>query len=166
MSLPNLFGIIDSCLPDPLSMICLNTDSNLNELERKKSFFLPPIRLINFKNFRNLKSYPRYPDHAYMTTTLDNVDRNSSFIVFISHCWLRNYPSSKGYDRFPHPDDLENHQFKLCVEGIEKAWNIFAPGYTNVFIGLSMIRMKALRMYCDSFFWRFALKLHMYMSFR
>ena len=54
---------------------------------------LAPIRLIDC-------SFPRYSENHNITTTSDTVmvHRDSSLIIFISHCWLR------GYDGRPHPD--------------------------------------------------------------
>ncbi len=59
----------------------------VSKLLRKTA--LPPIRLIDFDSFVAHEEFPRYPDQKHLVTELDNIDRNNSFIIFVSHCWLR-----------------------------------------------------------------------------
>jgi hypothetical protein len=57
-------------------------------------------------------------------------------VVFISHGWLRGYPEAAGYDGRPHPDNASADKFKLCVEGIEKACKVLAPGASKCYLWL------------------------------
>lgn len=59
----------------------------ISKLLRKSA--LPPIRLIDFDSFVAHAEFPRFPDQENLVTTLDDIDRNNSLIVFVSHCWLR-----------------------------------------------------------------------------
>lgn len=81
---------------------------------------LPAIRMIKFENMVKLKTFPRCPDNMDLTCELSKLDRNNSFLVFISHCWLRGYPGAEGWDGRPHPDNASDDKFKLCVSGIQK----------------------------------------------
>ena len=80
---------------------------------------LPPIRLIDFKLFKLLTAFPRYPENKDLCENIDTVDRKTSFIVFISHCWLRGWSGAPGWDGRPHPDTATADKFKLCVAGIQ-----------------------------------------------
>ena len=99
---------------------------------------LPPIRLIDFEVFKSLKSFPRYPDTKEVVE-LDHIDREISFIVFISHCWLRGWEGAEGYDKKPHPDNKTHDKFKLCRRGISMAWNQLAPGMKKCYVWLGNI---------------------------
>lgn len=48
---------------------------------------LPPIRLIDYKDFARRTSFPRYPENKDITVVLDKINKDDSFVVFISHCW-------------------------------------------------------------------------------
>jgi len=99
---------------------------------------LPPIRLIDFNKFINCGSFPRYPENKSITTTLDAVmdHRDSSLIIFISHCWLRGYPGAEGYDGRPHPDSKNGDKYRLIVDGIQKIKQELAPDMTHCYVWL------------------------------
>ena len=97
---------------------------------------LPPIRFIPFENFKSLGTFPRFPEQKDLTVNLENILRKTSFIVFISHCWLRGWPGAEGWDGRPHPDTVGNHKYDLCVAGIEKAFKSLAPGMETCYIWL------------------------------
>lgn len=109
---------------------------NLKAIELMKDNALRPIRLISFKEFKFLGTMPRNPDNADLNVNLDSIDRDNSFLVFISHCWLRGYPGAVGYDKRPHPDNSEDDKFKLCVKGIDQAILQFAPKVKNCYVWL------------------------------
>jgi hypothetical protein len=50
---------------------------------------LPPIRFINYNDLKKLPSFPRYPENAELCINEDAIDRSTSLVIFISHCWLR-----------------------------------------------------------------------------
>ncbi len=55
---------------------------------------LPPIRVIDFEDFKSFGSFPRYPDQKHLVTTLNDINRDESLVVFVSHCWLRGEKSA------------------------------------------------------------------------
>ena len=97
---------------------------------------LPPIRVIDFDLFKQRSEFPRYPENKDLCVDVRTIDRDDSFVVFISHCWLRGWPGADGYDKRPHPDNASADKFKLCVEGISKALNIYAPGAKKCYLWL------------------------------
>lgn len=99
---------------------------------------LPPIRLIDFNKFIECGSFPRYPENQNITTTLDAVmdHRDSSLVIFISHCWLRGYAGAEGYDGRPHPDSKNGDKFRLIVDGIKKINQILAPDMKYCYVWL------------------------------
>jgi hypothetical protein len=97
---------------------------------------LPPILFIDFDDFKKLKTFPRYPEDQQLCVALDKIDREKSFLVFISHCWLRGWPGAPGYERRPHPDNISGGKYALCVDGIEKIWHALAPLMENVYVWL------------------------------
>jgi len=97
---------------------------------------LPPIRLINFRHFKARRSYPRFPDDAEITTNLEDVDYNNSFVVFLSHCWLRGFDGAEGWDGRPHPDNASHEKFKLSVKAIERAWALLAEEMSHCYVWL------------------------------
>jgi len=97
---------------------------------------LPPIRFIDFNKFKDHGTFPRYPEQKDLITNLEDISREKSFLVFISHCWLRGWAGAEGYDGRPHPDTADGVKFQLCVKGIEKAFKSLAPAMTECFVWL------------------------------
>lgn len=95
-----------------------------------------PIRVINFEDFKKCGSFPRYPTQESMCANLNNIDRDSSLFVFISHGWLRASDAASGWDpkTCPHPDTETNDNYRLCVTGITRIMEQLAPGMTNCYI--------------------------------
>jgi hypothetical protein len=93
---------------------------------------LPPIRLISYTNFKNHGCIPRYPDNKELVINLDdlsNEDKDNSFFIFISHCWLR------GQEKPPHPDTMNNDKYHLCVAGIEQVLDhLVDPSIRNCYL--------------------------------
>ena len=97
---------------------------------------ISPIRLINLELLKKREDFPRFPDDANMTEVLEQVDRKSAVVVFISHCWLAGYNGAEDWRGYPHPDNTKNDKFRLCLQGIEKAWKIHAPYMERCYIWL------------------------------
>jgi hypothetical protein len=98
---------------------------------------LPPIRMIAFETFQSMTSFPRLGlDSEISVCNLVDIDRNDSFLVFISHCWMRGWPGAPGWDGRPHPDNLLADKHKLCCEGISKLWRSLAPGMVKCYVWL------------------------------
>lgn len=94
------------------------------------------LRLINFKLFKASGEFPRYPVDAHMTFDMPREDALNSFIIFISHSWLRGHPGTEGYVDPPHPDDVHHEKYRLCVEGIEKLHKSEAVTFKDIWIWL------------------------------
>jgi hypothetical protein len=95
------------------------------------------ICFIDFEAFKRLKSFPRYPEQKDLVVTLDKLDAatyEKSFVVFISHTWLRTWRGSEGWDGTIRPDNADNIHFKLCCEGIEFSKGKYAPGMERCYI--------------------------------
>ena len=95
---------------------------------------LSSIRFINMKDLRLLSSFPRCPDNDNICANIDDIDRSKSLFIFISHCWLRGWNGSPGYDMRPHPDNVNNDKFQLVVEVIDKYLIKQAPGMEDVYV--------------------------------
>ena len=87
---------------------------------------LQSIRLIEFRDLRKLKSFPRFPENKSICISADKIDYENSFIIFLSHCWLRGSPKSPGFDKRAHPDDASNSKFRLLLEAASFLWSIMA----------------------------------------
>jgi hypothetical protein len=81
---------------------------------------LQSIHVISYEDFISLREFPRCPDNSDMIVDLTDVDLSKSFIIFISHCWLRGYCGAPGYSGRPHPDNASNEKYQLCIESISK----------------------------------------------
>jgi hypothetical protein len=116
----------------------VSTSSAIKSIFDTDDNVLPPIRLIDFNKFSECGSFPRYPENQNITTTLDTVmvHRDSSLIIFISHCWLRGYAGAEGYDGRPHPDSKNGDKFRLIVDGITKIKQTLAPGMKHCYVWL------------------------------
>ena len=97
---------------------------------------LPPIRLIPFSAFKSLGTMPRYPENKDLCVELSTIDRLNSLLFFLSHCWLRGYGGAEGWDGRPHPDNAAGDKYRLCVDGVEKAWRNLAPEMTECYVWL------------------------------
>ena len=85
-----------------------------------------PILFISFENFRNKRMMPRYPDDSSLAVPLESINRENSFLVFVSHCWLRGHSNAAGWEGRPHPDNINHEKYNLVVEVVEKAWKSMA----------------------------------------
>ena len=107
-------------------------DSN----RRKSSGALLEAKLIEFSAFKAKGQFPRCPDDLDITTSFPSADVRNSFVVYISHCWLRSKEDSPGFSGRPHPDNATNDSYRLCVEGIQRIWMALAPDAPKVYIWL------------------------------
>ena len=94
---------------------------------------VPSIKILNFENFKNRVEFPNYYDlyDSKQLLSVDQIDRENSFIVYISHSWIRISPECDGG---PHPDSKNNDKYKLCIEGINRAFRKFADGMKYCYI--------------------------------
>lgn len=94
----------------------------------------PPIRLINWEHLKEKPMFPRFPEDKDLTVLLDQVDVENSFIIFISHCWLRGWSGAEGWDGRPHPDNASHGKWFLCKEAITKTIKTQAPGMKSTYV--------------------------------
>lgn len=92
------------------------------------------IFFIDFEKFKRKGFFPRFPDDYDMCTMLSLINKEEALMVFISQTWQRGWVGAVGYDGKPHPDNKNNDQYNLCVEGIERAKNFYAPGMSKCFV--------------------------------
>lgn len=99
---------------------------------------LPPIRLLYLEDLMALPDacFPRYPEQKGLIVTLPEIDHDETFVVFVSHCWLRGHAAAEGYDGRPHPDTARGDKFRLIKKGIHKLWKQLAPGMRRCAIWL------------------------------
>ena len=81
---------------------------------------LQPIRLISFQSFKDVGHFPRYPENKNICEDLDTIDRSTSLIVFISHCWLRGWLGAEGWDGQPHPEMLMVTSTNCVLEALKR----------------------------------------------
>lgn len=81
-------GCQEECKSDkPLNTPESTPDKVFN---RKNSLVIQDTpRFINFELFQSHGSFPRYPNNWNLTTKINDIRRNKSLIVYISHNWLR-----------------------------------------------------------------------------
>lgn len=108
----------------------LAVTSKAQELLREHP--LTPIRFMNYKDYAEFKSCPRFPECK--TYTLDTIDRNTSLLIFVSHCWMRGSRDAEGWETRHHPDNAAGDKHRLCVNGIKLLKEQFAPGMKDCFI--------------------------------
>ena len=97
--------------------------SSLQALSIVDATALPPVRLIPFDVFRTLGQMPRCPENEDLLVHYDDTDREESFYIFFSHCWLRGWSGAAGWDGRPHPDSSGHDKYKLMVAAVEKIMN-------------------------------------------
>ena len=90
-----------------------------------------PIRFIYFDQFKSLGHTPRYPNNSSITTDLINMDLSCTFVIFVSHCWLRGSRQTDGYCGFPHPDNSNDDKYHLTITAIDLIWKTMAPGMSK-----------------------------------
>lgn len=108
------------------------------------------IRLLSFDNLRNFGKFPRYPDNNDLVVDIDQLDRNTTFFIYISHNWWRikgrEYSDTTWdilgnkttytdvWEGASHPDNERGDKYKLCIEGIERAIGAYAAGTKDTYI--------------------------------
>jgi hypothetical protein len=97
------------------------------------------IKLIDFESFRKVGRFPRSPDDQQLATKLGNINRDESFIIYVSHNWY----TGDDYDAGSlHPDNIACDKYKLCVEGIDKIMKSFAPLMKKCFIWIDYFSLN------------------------
>ena len=94
------------------------------------------MRFIRFDHFEQLKEFPRYPQCREICTDLEQIDRQNSFIVFVSHMWLAGWHGAKDWRGKPHPDNKANEKFELCRKGVAALFKNLAPRMSECYVWL------------------------------
>jgi len=72
-----------------------------------------PINFISFADYKALGRTPRYPEDVNICRHFDSINLEETFVIFISHCWLRGWNGAAGFDGRPHPDTVNHDKYKL-----------------------------------------------------
>eukprot|EP01038_Epipyxis_sp_PR26KG_P014477 gene14477-19433_t len=83
------------------------------------------INLISFDNLKQFGSFPCYGSQLELITPLHAIDRYDSFIIFISHAWLRDIMSN------PHPDNAGGDKYRICIADYHNPYSI--PSLESIF---------------------------------
>ena len=100
------------------------------------------IRLISYSILKELDAFPRCPDDTCLITEFSHIDWKSSFIVFVSHCWLRGGPDCKGWEGFPHPDNGKHEKFQFCLDAIFRLWQSLAPSMEDCYVWMDFASLN------------------------
>jgi hypothetical protein len=95
---------------------------------------LPDIKFLPFDTLCELTSFPRCPDRNELTVSIDDIDKEDSLIIFVSHCWWRENDSSSSSATSSRIDSPNADQFRLCVQGISLLRTNFAGGLSNCYV--------------------------------
>jgi hypothetical protein len=117
------------------SSICRKPSlSTIQSAQTSPKQVILPHRFMHYDGLVELGRFPRYPDDSQLTFLLKDIDRETSFFVFVSHTWLRSTSDSIDYDGQPHPDNASGEKYYLCVEGLEKIWQRLAKDFEHCFL--------------------------------
>ena len=99
---------------------------------------VPSIKLVDFQLFKTFDSFPSYKHlvHVNELRSAELMNRDESFVVYISHAWSRLSDSSSNWEGYAQPDTVDNEKFRLCVIGIERACSAYAEGMKQCYIWL------------------------------
>jgi hypothetical protein len=110
----------------------MDTDDLLSSLSITET----PIYFIDFQKFKNKGELPRRPEDRDLLIDLKSIDQKNTFIVFVSHCWIAGHAGSPDWRGRPHPDNLKNEKYEICVDAIEQTWSKLAPSFEKCFLWL------------------------------
>lgn len=88
-----------------------------------------PIVFVDFDQFKSHGSIPRSPDCKDMCTRLEDIDREESFVIFVSHTWL-NGPGCGSSE----VDNSSRNKFQLIVSGVTKLIADCAPSFKKCYL--------------------------------
>lgn len=107
------------------------------------------IYVIHYDDFAKCGSFPRNPEQSMYLRQLSKIPRETSFIVYISHVWIRHNSDCPGWEGFPHPDYRFAYKYKLCLDGIQKAHKMYAPGMRECYIWCDYCCLNQNNLYRD-----------------
>ena len=95
---------------------------------------LPPIVFFDLEDLKNMGTTPRSPEDKHLHRKYDDIDKDNSVFIFISHCWKRGYKGAPGYDGRPHPDTPNDDKLKLTIQACEKWKKSLFPNMEKVYL--------------------------------
>lgn len=110
--------------------------SHLTKSSTKNDFHGDEFRFISLTALKKHCEFPKCPLDNQRTKLLSRRELLGSFVVFISHAWLRGSPVMQGYNGARHPDTEDNEKYKLAVEALIKIHRIYAPTFEDIWIWL------------------------------
>ena len=85
----------------------------------------------------SLRRTPRSPEDKSLQIKFNDIDREKSLLIFVSHCWLRGYPGAQGYDGRPHPDTANHDKLQLIFKAISHIKKgLISPSITHIYLWL------------------------------
>ena len=126
-------------------------EKSVNIINSKHRLFpITPVQFLDFRDFCKYPAIPNYHNCKQKLKTFEQIDRSCSIIVYISHCWFRNYYHSNNNNNIIDDDNNNNNnnsdednsyyikdcfdKNNLFVKGIELLISKFAPGIVVVII--------------------------------
>lgn len=100
------------------------------------------VRLLSYNVMKELDAFPRCPDDSMLITDFTKIDWKDSFIVFISHCWLRGGPDCDEWGGFPHPDNPRHEKFQFCIDAIHRLWQSLAPSMEECYVWMDFASLN------------------------
>jgi len=98
---------------------------------------LPPTVVYNAEYLKMKGRMPRCPEDNAWQVKVDDIDRERSLLIFVSHNWLQTYPGARGYDGRPHPDTRNHDKLNLLLDAISKIKQDFVTDkITNFYVWL------------------------------
>jgi len=82
------------------------------------------IYMVNYNNMKRYSCFPRYPNDADICTNINDINRETSLLIYISHNWYSNL----------HPDNTANEKFHLMLTAIEQIKQLFAKHMSEVYV--------------------------------
>ena len=124
-----------------LSCCCENSESTSEDFSASLSSVdahsLPPIVFFDCEVLKRLGKTPRSPEDKGLQITFNEIDREKSLFIFVSHCWLRGYPGAQGYDGRPHPDTANHDKLQLIFKAISHIKKgLISTSITHIFLWL------------------------------
>ena len=77
---------------------------------------IPCMNVIHLDALRSCDQFPCYGSRSEIVTSLPSLNLEQSFIVYISHCWIR--PANT--NALAHPDTSSHEKFKLTIDGLNR----------------------------------------------
>jgi hypothetical protein len=132
--------VVDSSQPPstgPTRILTGVKESGFEQFETIPIFFDRwPIVFFDLEALRKLKRFPRSPEDKHLQTKLDDIDRNNSTFMFVSHCWLRGWSGAAGWDGRPHPDTKNHDKLKLIIVAADKIMKSMAKKNMKCYLWL------------------------------